>query len=501
VVVDAALNTTSTVAGMASGLIVMPYLILTLGASTYGLWILIGSLTGYFGVFDLGLAASVGRFVARGKANHDMRAINCVLSTGLILLLAVCVIVGLVTVGFTVLFPAFFHLDHSQLHDVKYSILVVGFSVAVMFPLSVFSGLLWGYERFDLQNSVDIPVIVSRALLTLLLIHKDSPILTLACVISFVNLAGALIKMAICFAIEPALRMSHRYISKAQVFELCSFGGWMSLISWSRTLIPQLAPTLIGHVMGTAQVTTYSVAKQLVSYLNSFAITATQVIAPRAIANHATNESEAQRKLYFVGGRFAACLGFFFLTGISILGFQFIHYWQHGLQDSAYVIAVILIVGELLPTSQWVTYSILIGSGWQRALGLIAIAEAFLTMAAAFAVFIKADLLVVATGLALAAFLTRGAIQCFIGCRRMGIPVPTYFRRCIAPSALVALPATIVMGAVVHFAAPTSLTGTLGLGVLFAAIYWTMAMPAIAGRAAAIATCRAFAAKLRTALS
>jgi O-antigen/teichoic acid export membrane protein len=485
-----ALNTASTLTGMVSGLVVMPYLIMTMGASEYGVWVLIGSLVGYFGVFDLGLAAAVGRFVARSRAQNDMASVNRVLSTGLALLLAVCAIAALATFGFAELLPTLFHLEASQLHDAKASMLVIGFSVALMFPLSVFSGLLWGYERFDLQNAVDIPFLIGRAVLTLTLVHKDSPLFTLACIIGLVNVAGALVKIGICFLVEPALRLSPRHVSRAQVSDLCSFGGWMSLIAWSRNLIPQIAPTFIGHAMSSAAVTTYSVAKQLVSYTNSFAITATQVVAPRAVAYHATDEADAQRNLFLVGGRFASCLAFFFLGGIAILGFQFIHFWQHGLQDAAYPLVVVLMVGEFFPTCQWITYSIVLGSGKQRSLGLIAIMEACLTTAAAMLVFVKPDLGAIALGMAVSAFLTRGIIQCVVGCRLVKVGIMEYLLRCVGPSAIVAVPAVAILGIIVRYMAPSSLISVLAYGVLFTLIYWLLAIPAIAGRAFATATLR-----------
>ena len=49
---------------MLVGFLIAPFLVHHLGNSTYGLWIVIGSLTSYFGVFDLGTISSVGRNVA-----------------------------------------------------------------------------------------------------------------------------------------------------------------------------------------------------------------------------------------------------------------------------------------------------------------------------------------------------------------------------------------------------------------------------------------------------
>src|ERR1700738_3204184 len=88
-----AANVAGIVVNMVSGLLVMPYLIQTLGDATYGLWILIGTLTGYFGVLDLGVPAAVGRLIAIHRARAEPEHINVVMSTAFALLLIVSLVV------------------------------------------------------------------------------------------------------------------------------------------------------------------------------------------------------------------------------------------------------------------------------------------------------------------------------------------------------------------------------------------------------------------------
>ena len=45
-------------ASLLVGFVVTPFLVQRLGQSTYGLWIVISSLTGYFAVLDLGIGSS-----------------------------------------------------------------------------------------------------------------------------------------------------------------------------------------------------------------------------------------------------------------------------------------------------------------------------------------------------------------------------------------------------------------------------------------------------------
>src|SRR5579862_6825051 len=91
-----AANVAGIVVNMVSGLLVMPFLIQKLGNTTYGLWILIGTLTGYFGVLDLGVSAAVGRLIAVHRARHEPEQVNAVMSTafGLLLIVSAYVLIA-----------------------------------------------------------------------------------------------------------------------------------------------------------------------------------------------------------------------------------------------------------------------------------------------------------------------------------------------------------------------------------------------------------------------
>ena len=50
------------------GIFLSPYILHRLGDDAFGLWILIFSVTGYYGLFDLGIRSSIVRYVAKYSA-------------------------------------------------------------------------------------------------------------------------------------------------------------------------------------------------------------------------------------------------------------------------------------------------------------------------------------------------------------------------------------------------------------------------------------------------
>ena len=67
----------------------------------------------------------------------------------------------------------------------------MGLNLALAFPASVFSGLLWGYERFDLQNAIDIPVLAARTVLSLTMVSSAMPLTSLGAIVLLVTSLGS----------------------------------------------------------------------------------------------------------------------------------------------------------------------------------------------------------------------------------------------------------------------------------------------------------------------
>ena len=66
-----ALRVFTLVASVAVSFFLMPFLIHALGDRWYGMWALIGSITSYYALLDLGLTSAVNRFLTQAVARDD----------------------------------------------------------------------------------------------------------------------------------------------------------------------------------------------------------------------------------------------------------------------------------------------------------------------------------------------------------------------------------------------------------------------------------------------
>ncbi len=62
------------------GFLLAPFVVHRLGDNAYGIWALVLQLTGYMGVFTVGMRSALVRFVARFNAENDQSSVNRLLS-------------------------------------------------------------------------------------------------------------------------------------------------------------------------------------------------------------------------------------------------------------------------------------------------------------------------------------------------------------------------------------------------------------------------------------
>jgi O-antigen/teichoic acid export membrane protein len=455
----------------AVGFLVMPFLINRLGESTYGIWIVLGALTSYFGLLDLGTRGSIGRHVALHHANGDRVALNQTVTGGL----AILMVVGAATVA--VIFtcePLFFRLFAVPLErqsDASNALRIVAVQFALFLVATTFDAILWGFQRFDWLNAVEIPSSLMRGVLTLTLVRSDADLVTLAAITFAVTVTSGLAKCFLAFRVDPHLRLGTRYLSRSSLRELLSFGGWSMIVSVAMVTRTQLSTLLIGSLLGLTLVTPYAIAARLLGVLNSGLTALVGVITPFATALHATDQKERQRWIFLMGGHYNAALTVFFVSFLIILGRSLINLWIGPKFPQAAFLLTILALGEFLPGTQYVTSSIVLASARHRVPALLALLEIVAVSLLTFALIPVLGLIGAVLAIAIPAFLLRGVGRMLWGCRVVGMPLRPYLLQAIAgPMSCVVLPAAII-GLATHYHPPRTWFLFVGYAAAYTALF------------------------------
>ena len=147
------------------GIFLSPFILHRLGDTAYGIWILIFSVTGYYGLFDLGIRSSVVRYVSTYTATDDQDGLARLINTSLATYATIGAVAMVVTLSCSVFVDRIFRIPADFLPTARLLFLMVGTAVALGFPTGVFGGILEGLQRFYFVNLTNVISTLLRAAL------------------------------------------------------------------------------------------------------------------------------------------------------------------------------------------------------------------------------------------------------------------------------------------------------------------------------------------------
>src|SRR5665811_1065715 len=124
------------------GLFLSPFILHRLGDAAFGIWVLIFSITGYYGIFDLGIRSSVIRYISKLTAVEDREGLAKFFNTSLATYTAIGLAATAVTLIGSHFVGSMFQIPAEFLPTARWLFLIVGLSVALGFPLGIFAGIL-----------------------------------------------------------------------------------------------------------------------------------------------------------------------------------------------------------------------------------------------------------------------------------------------------------------------------------------------------------------------
>jgi len=176
---------------VALGVVLMPFTIRHLGASEYGLWMLVASLTYYFQLLDLGYGSGLVRHVADADARGDVAGVNKILSTFAVVYAGLGVIAAIGTLALVFwAVPRFPNLSAPEIRRGQLILAIMGIRMAIGFPMTVFGAASTARQRFALNNTVAIVVALVNGVVTYVVLASGHGLLELVIATTTVGLAS-----------------------------------------------------------------------------------------------------------------------------------------------------------------------------------------------------------------------------------------------------------------------------------------------------------------------
>ncbi len=358
----------------AVGFFLSPFILHRLGDDGFGLWILIFSITGYYGLFDFGIRSSIVKYVAEFEATGDRDRLTRVVNVSIFTFGCVALALLAVTGVCSLYVGSIFRISPSFLRTARLLVLVAGSAVALGFPLSVFAGVLEGLQQFYVINLAQAVATLLRALLIVLALQHGLGLLSIA----FITVTLPLLSyLAYAWRVTRtmALQFGARYVDRAtfrQIFHYSSF-SFISLLAWRLRF--QSDAVIIGAMLSSSAITYFSIGSKLLNYSWLPLAGLVQIFTPMASQFDATGDRERLRKLFVQGNRASALVVFPTATVLFVLGRSIIDVWVGARYESSYVILVILLIPSVLSDIQTSSRQVLYGMGRHQALAIVNVTE------------------------------------------------------------------------------------------------------------------------------
>jgi len=357
------------------GLFISPYILHRLGDEAFGIWVLIFSVTGYYGLFDLGIRSSIIRYVAKYAATGDHDQLNRLVNTAMFSYGGIGLIAMLITLTASFYVGSIFRIPADFLTTARLLFLIVGSAVALGFPLGVFGGVLEGLQRFYLLNFTSVSSTLVRALLIVIALRHGRGLLTVALITAALPLLGALVNGTVALRILP-LHFSYRYLDRASLRRIANYGGTTFMIIVAGRLRFKTDAMVIGTFLSSAAITYFAIASRLVDYAAEVVSSLAQIFVPMSSQSQATGDIARLRKILVAGNRACALIIFPISAILIILGKSVIEAWVGAKYvATSYPVLLVLLIPYTLMLAQAASGRTLWGMAKHRTLAWVVLIE------------------------------------------------------------------------------------------------------------------------------
>jgi O-antigen/teichoic acid export membrane protein len=455
---------TSVVAGFA----LTPYVLHHVGDSAYGVWVLLTAFTGYYGLLDLGLRSATIRYVARHIAVNETDELNRVVSTSFFFYTALGLAMMCVTGIVAFFFNHLFKVGPEWQATGRTLLLVVGFGTALNMPVTLFSGVLEGLQRFSLVGWVQTVSVIFRAGLLVFFLERGYLILAVGAITMIMNILSGLTLMYCAFRLAPSLRIRLRDASLATLKTLGGYGLVIFWISVAQSLRFQFDAMVIGWMISAEAITYFSFGSRLSVYSLDVVQMMAQILTPMASAADATGEQDRQKRIFLMGNRYSAFVALPLGAMFLLVGGTIIRVWVGAKYEPVgYAVLAILTVPTTIYLMQAGSPKVLFGMAKHKTLAVVLMVEAIANLALSIALAPHFGVLGVAWGTAIPLAATNIFFLPLHLCRLLHVRLRDFLTESYLYPVLAVLPAAAALWAAdrwVHASHWLGLLGTLALG-------------------------------------
>ena len=410
------------------GFFLSPYILHKLGDDAFGLWILVFSLTGFYGLFDLGIRSSIIKYVAQYYAANDEDGLAGVICTSLSGYGCVALVLLAATFAGSFYVDRLFHVSGGFLHTARLLFVMVGSAVSLGFPLGVFGGVLQGLQKFTWLNLTQVATTFLRAVLIVIALSHGRGLLAVALITVALPFLASLFYIGVVHRFIP-IRLERRFVTRSSFRQLIGFGSITFIIIIADQLRFQTDALIIGAFLSASAITFFSIGSKLCEYAVAPVNTMADIFLPMASDAEASNNRDRLRQILIEGNRFCAFTMFPICVAMVILGKSVIQVWVGPKYVSSYMVLLLLIVPKSLYRAQAASTRMLFGMYRHRVFAVVAILEGVINLGLSIALVRPFGIIGDTLGTTIPMLATSLLFLPLYLCRLLEVPLRTFLSR------------------------------------------------------------------------
>lgn len=460
-----------------AALALTPFLIETLGAEGYGIWIFLNAVVGYLSLVQAGLPASSLRHLSEQLKGGDYAGFNQTLASSLVLFSTVAALTVTAGIVLAAIAGLVFDIPQRWATDGRLAFLFATLAVSTTLLCNPIMTVLEAHGSYVARNLIEMAATVIRTVLTVILVLW-SPVLTVVGVAAFVAEVCALVLLVLFVKrSHSAVRISARGWDRSKVQSLFSFSTVVLLMAVGARLAYKTDALVIGFALPMAAVSVYAVGNTLALYLSRLVNGVAEPLMPMATRMRQNGEDSALRDLFMKWSKLTMSIALLIGLYLIVLGPEFVSWWinpEFGEQVADILRILILSFVILLPASA-VGFRFLLGLTRPTRLAMAHLVAGIANLALSASLVGTYGIVGVALGTAIPNVLLAAYIV-FLSCREIGVRITEYLNYVLLWPLLLAVPAALLLVVMGQYLVINTVTGLALSGSVYVAFFvllWT----------------------------
>lgn len=345
-------NTAFNIIGKFWGILVSfgltPYIIHHIGIERFGIWAIIGVITGYFSLFDFGIGSSFVKYIAEFYTKKDYEKLNQVINTGFIFYSIFAILI--ISASFLVIHPLLIFLKiPAHLYKEALFVFLLGIILFYIFnALSVFDAIPAGLQRMDITNKVEIAISIPNIAGTIFFLEKGYGLPGLMINNAIILVISSIINISISFRILPQLRFNPWLSRKEMLMMLFGFGSKVQITKVALLVNNTIVKLLTSHFLNLSLVGFYELGQKVVMLMRDNLVLCISAIMPAASEIEAKKDWNMIRQLYIKVSKYFNGIAIPLMTFIFVAAPLIILAWMGREYKISVLVVRLIIPGHLI---------------------------------------------------------------------------------------------------------------------------------------------------------